>query len=165
MDINTLLPAWLFPASLFPYGGAQYLLGGVLIGAGVSLLFVMSGLIGGMSTFYSALWSFVSKRPFFQQPKFLSTRNWRIAYAVGLIAGALLVTSFWVGPKPTALPLWQLGLGGVIAGFGARMSNGCTSGHGICGLASMQLPSLLAVCIFLGTAMLASRVVLMIGGV
>ena len=55
----------------------------------------------------------------------------------------------------TAVPGWQLGVGGVLIGFGARLSDGCTSGHGICGLASLQLPSLLAVLTFLATALVS----------
>ena len=59
---------------------------------------------------------------------------------------------------------WQLALGGFVAGFGARLSGGCTSGHGICGLASLQLPSLLAVLIFLATAIVTANVVRAPGG-
>jgi hypothetical protein len=55
--------------------------------------------------------------------------------------------------------MWQLAAGGFIAGFGARLSNGCTAGHGICGMASLQPPSMLAVAIFLATAMLTARAV------
>ena len=65
----------------------------------------------------------------------------------------------------TSVSWWQLILGGFVAGFGARLSNGCTSGHGICGLASLQVPSLLAVLIFLGTAMLSANLVHYLGGV
>lgn len=62
------------------------------------------------------------------------------------------------------MPLWQLGLGGLLVGYGARLSNGCTSGHGICGMASLQLPSTLAVLIFMGTAFVTANVVLALGG-
>jgi uncharacterized membrane protein YedE/YeeE len=62
------------------------------------------------------------------------------------------------------VPWWQLLLGGFIAGFGARLSNGCTSGHGICGMASLQLPSLLAVLTFLATAMVTANLVRSLGG-
>jgi len=54
---------------------------------------------------------------------------------------------------------WQLAVGGFIAGFGARMSNGCTAGHGICGMASLQAPSIASVAIFLATAMVTARLV------
>jgi uncharacterized membrane protein YedE/YeeE len=59
----------------------------------------------------------------------------------------------------TQVPAWQLALGGFIAGFGARLSNGCTAGHGICGVASLQSASMLSVLVFLATAMITARVV------
>ncbi|MDO8720506.1 MAG: hypothetical protein Q7K20_16165, partial [Polaromonas sp.] len=76
--------------SLFPLGWQHYLLGGVLIGTGVALLFVLTGRIGGMSTVFSSTWSFVVRRPFFQQARFVDSRGWRLVYALGLILGALV---------------------------------------------------------------------------
>jgi len=64
----------------------------------------------------------------------------------------------------TEVPGWQLLAGGFIAGFGARLSNGCTSGHGICGLASLQIPSLGAVIVFLCTAIATAQLVAHFGG-
>lgn len=61
-------------AALFPLGWEHYLAGGVLIGAGVSLLFLLTGWVGGMSTVFSYTWSYLSRRPFFQQPRFVDTR-------------------------------------------------------------------------------------------
>jgi uncharacterized protein len=151
---------------LFPNGYFHYLVGGLLIGAGVSFLFIATGLIGGVSTFFSAMWSFLSRQPFFRQERFIATRNWRLTYAAGLVLGAA-IWFFTAGAAPvvTAVTWWQLALGGLIAGFGARLSNGCTSGHGICGLASLQLPSLLAVLTFLATAIVTANAVRLIGGV
>lgn len=146
---------------LFPNGIAHYALGGLLIGLGVSLLFVLSGKVGGVSTFFSASFSWISRQPFFQQERFLNSRHWRLAYAAGLVLGAFLCLQLFGGnatfadpatPVLTGISPWKLLLGGLLVGFGARMSNGCTSGHGICGMASLQLPSILAVLIFLGTA-------------
>lgn len=148
---------------LFPNGAWHYLLGGLLIGCGVSVLFVTTGLIGGASTFYSATCSFFSKRPFFQQPRLVQSRDWRLVYAAGMVLGAAVVALLSHG-MTTEVPWWQLLLGGFVGGFGARLANGCTSGHGICGLASLQLPSLFAVLTFLATAFLSARVVLAIGG-
>lgn len=151
--------------TLFPLGITHYLVGGVFIGVAVSFLFITTGLIGGMSTFFSSSWSYVVKLPYFQQSRFTSSRNWRSFYALGLISGALIWVILVGEPFQTEVTWWQLALGGLIAGFGARMSNGCTSGHGICGLASLQLPSLLSVIIFLSTAMVAAAVVKSLGGV
>lgn len=148
----------------FPLGAWHYLLGGLLIGAGVALLFVTTGLIGGTSTFFSAVWSFFSRRAFFQQPKLVESRGWRIAYAAGMLLGVVAVVAL-TGPQPPTTVAWPfLLVGGLIAGFGARLGGGCTSGHGICGLASLQLPSLVAVLVFLTTAMLTANLVDALGG-
>lgn len=145
--------------SLFPYGWSHYLLGGALIGAGVALLFLFTGLIGGMSTVFSSTWSFAVRRPFFQQTRFTGSRGWRLVYAAGLVLGGFV---WWLGfsdgaPESTRIPGWQLLLGGVLVGYGARLGNGCTSGHGICGLGSLQLPSLGAVLTFMSTAFLVAH--------
>lgn len=152
--------------SLFPTGWGHYLAGGLLIGAGVSVLFILTGWVGGMSTVFTSTWSWVSRRPFFQQPRFVGTRAWRLVFALGLIVGAA-IWWVWMGPAGglhTDIPLWQLGLGGVLVGFGSRLANGCTSGHGICGLSSLQMPSLLAVLTFMGTGFITANAVLYLGG-
>jgi len=78
-------------------------------------------------------------------------------YAAGLVLGALLWLATLGESARTQVPAWQLAGGGFLAGFGARLSNGCTAGHGICGVASLQPPSMLAVAIFLATAMATAR--------
>ena len=150
-----------FSQSLFPLGWQHYLLGGLSIGAGAGLLFFLTGRVGGMSTVYSSTWSWLVRRPFFQQPRFTGSRRWRLIYAAGLILGALL---WWQGfadgaPQTTRIAPWQLLLGGVLVGYGARRGNGCTSGHGICGMGSLQWPSALAVLTFMGTAFLTANLV------
>jgi len=151
--------------TLFPLGITHYLVGGLFIGAAVSLLFLTTGLVGGMSTIFTSTWSYVVRLPWFQQEQFTQSRNWRVIYALGLILGAAVWMATIGDPFVTGVSWWQLVVGGFVAGFGARMSNGCTSGHGICGLASLQVPSLLAVLIFLATGMISATVVKMLGGV
>jgi len=146
-------------ADLFPHGWVHYLAGGLLLGIGMSLLFVATGLIGGMSTVFTSVWSFFSGAPYFSQPRFLGSRAWRLAYAGGLVAGAFLFLVAIGESFVTQVPWWRLAVGGFVAGFGARLSNGCTAGHGICGMASLQPASILAVMIFLSTAMATARVV------
>jgi uncharacterized membrane protein YedE/YeeE len=150
--------------SLFPHGIAHYLTGGLLIGAGVAFLFATTGLIGGASTVYSSTCSFFAREPFFQQERLVQSRAWRLVYALGMVLGALLVVAVGGAPAPTAVAWPQLLVGGAVAGFGARLANGCTSGHGICGLASLQLPSLVAVLTFLATAFATANVVRALGG-
>ncbi len=146
-------------SSLFPLGWQHYLTGGIFVGLGTALLFVLTGRIGGMSSVFSTTWSYLVKRPFFQQARFVDSRQWRLVYAAGLVLGAFV---WWLGfaggvPEATAVPVWQLLVGGFYVGYGARLGNGCTSGHGICGLGSLSLPSLLAVLTFMATAFLTAN--------
>lgn len=150
-------------SALFPNGYLHYLLGGLLIGAGTALLYIGAGLVGGMSGVYSSVWSWVSHAPHFQQPRIRGGRNWRLVYAGGLLLGAALWLCFGGEAWQTGVKPWQLLLGGFIAGFGARLSNGCTSGHGICGMGSLQLPSFLAVLTFLVTAIATAQLLRAIG--
>lgn len=145
--------------ALFPYGWAHYLVGGLLIGTGVAGLFVLTGRVGGMSSVFSSTWSYLVLRPYFQQARYTGTRGWRLVYALGLLVGAAV---WWLGlaggaPQSTSVPAWQLLVGGFLVGYGARLGNGCTSGHGICGLGSLSLPSLGAVLTFMGTAFLTAN--------
>ncbi|MEY2769646.1 MAG: hypothetical protein RIQ38_65 [Pseudomonadota bacterium] len=144
---------------LFPLGWGHYLVGGLIIGSGVALLYLFNGWVGGMSSVFSSSWSYLLDRPFFQQARFVQTRHWRLVYAAGVVLGAL-VWRYTLGEgqaASTSVPVWQLLLGGVAVGYGARLGNGCTSGHGICGLGALQLPSLGAVLTFMGTAFLTAN--------
>jgi uncharacterized membrane protein YedE/YeeE len=152
--------------AIFPLGWAHYLAGGLLIGLGVAWLFLSTGRIGGMSTVFSSAWSYVSRAAFFHQARFVDSRAWRLVYAAGLVLGAAL---WWFtlggrAPMSTGLPWWQLLVGGALVGYGARLGNGCTSGHGICGLGSLQGPSLVAVLTFMATAFLTANAVLALKG-
>ena len=147
--------------SLFPLGWQHYLLGGTLVGAGVALLYVTTGMVGGVSSVFSSTWSYVFNRPHFQQPRFTDSRVWRLVYSLGLVLGAF-VWWRWVDggtPQTTSVPVWQLVIGGFLVGYGARLGNGCTSGHGICGLGSLQKPSLLSVLTFMASAFVVANLI------
>ena len=152
-------------SSLFPLGWAHYLAGGLVIGAGVALLYVATGRLAGMSSVFSSSWSFVSARAVFRQPRWLESRAWRLQLALGLVIGAALwwLTLGPAQPLTTAVPAWRLALGGLVAGFGARLAGGCTSGHGICGIGSLKLPSLLAVLTFMATGFVTAQGLAMLG--
>ena len=84
-----------------------------------------------------------------------SERIWRTLFLAGLPAGAALAVMLGVATAPTTPPA-QLGLaiiGGLLVGFGTRLGSGCTSGHGICGLARLSPRSLVATAIFMGGGM------------
>jgi uncharacterized membrane protein YedE/YeeE len=145
--------------SFFPAGWQHYLIGGLWIGASVAVLFLLTGLVSGMSAVLSSFWSYFSNLDCFQQPRLVNSRTWRTVFAAGLILGAALCVLLVPNTGTvTSLPGWQLLVGGLLVGFGARLSNGCALGHGICGLASLQLPSLLAVLAFLATAFVTAQV-------
>lgn len=112
-----------------------------------------------MSTVYSSTWSWLVNRPFFQQSRFTGSRQWRLVYAAGLVLGGLIWWLVFAGGEAqgTSVPVWQLVLGGFLVGYGARRGNGCTSGHGICGLGSLQWPSALAVLTFMATAFITAN--------
>ncbi len=150
---------------LFPLGWQHYLAGGLVMGIGVALLYVATGRLAGMSSVFTSTWSYVSKRPVFQKPRWLQTRRWRLQLALGLVLGSAL---WWLtlGPETalsTDVPAWRLLLGGVVAGYGARLAGGCTSGHGICGMASLKLPSLLAVLTFMATGFITAQLLAALG--
>lgn len=146
--------------ALFPHGWVHFLAGGLVIGLGVSLLFALTGRVGGLSTVYTSSWSWFSALPYFQQDRFVRERGWRLLYSVGLVLGA---AAWWLatgeGGQGTGLSPGRLVVGGVLVGFGARLGNGCTSGHGICGLASLDRPSLVAVLTFMGAAFVTAWLV------
>jgi hypothetical protein len=80
-------------------------------------------------------------------------------YALGLVLGAGV---WWLllsdgTPLTTEVPVALMLVGGFLVGYGARLGNGCTSGHGICGLGSLNWPSLLAVLTFMATAFITAN--------
>ncbi|GAA5314907.1 MAG: YeeE/YedE family protein [Candidatus Pelagadaptatus aseana] len=152
-------------AEYFPLGISHYVIGGIMIGMAVGMLYISNGVMAGMSSVYSTTLSFCSRLPFFQQDNFVQSRGWRLVYALGLVLGGFIwfVVS-GAEHAMTEVPLWQLAAGGFLAGFGARLGNGCTSGHGICGVASLKLDSLLAVLTFLTVAIITAQLVSALSG-
>ncbi len=148
---------------LFPNGASHYLGGGLLIGLGVALLYLVTGRLGGASTFFSASWSWVFKTPFFRQPALLNSRRWRLLYALGLVLGGGLYLALGLPQAASHMPAWKLALGGVLIGFGARLGGGCTSGHGICGMASLSRGSFAIVGTFMATAIATAWVMRYLG--
>ena len=121
------------------------LIGGLLIGLAVALMLLLNGRIAGVSGIVSGL----------ATPKTGDT-GWRAAFVIGLPLGALVYVLVVGEAAPVdvlASPLAILG-GGLLVGFGTRMGTGCTSGHGLCGLALLSRRSVVATAVFFGVAML-----------
>jgi uncharacterized protein len=131
------------------------LAGGALIGFSAVLLLVLNGRIAGISGIVGGLFSGIDAR--------LVTN---VAFVIGLLLGPLLfLTMFGTWPVvriETSLP-W-LGIAGLVVGFGTRLGSGCTSGHGILGLARLSPRSMAAVAVFLSMAM-ATVYLTHVGGV
>lgn len=120
------------------------LAGGALIGLGAVVLMVTNGRIMGMSGILSAA---------FEMPPSRGTL-WRLAFLLGMAVSALSAAALGYQPEGTGLSIGPLMASGALVGFGARMANGCTSGHGICGLARFSVRSLWAVTTFVAVAII-----------
>ena len=126
------------------------LVGGVLIGLSATALLWLNGRIAGIS---GIAWSGLRESG--------GERRWRLMFLAGLIAGAALWFAFAPNVAPPregfALPL--LLAGALLVGIGTRLGSGCTSGHGICGLARLSPRSLAAVIVFMAVAMATTTLV------
>lgn len=148
---------------LFPNGVKSYLAGGLIVGAGIGLIYLVTGRIAGLSSFLTAAQSWWSRRPAFRQDSVVQERRWKGVLVIALIAGAALYTSTLGQPFTTEVQWWRLFGGGVLVGIGTRTARGCTSGHGICGLSAFAAPSLVATVTFMAVAILTAKLVAMTG--
>ena len=116
------------------------LVGGLLIGLSAVLIMGLNGRIAGISgIFFGVLFGNSGDR------------IWRVLFVVGLVLGPVIY-SLISGQQPQLemTSNWALiVLGGLLVGFGTRLGSGCTSGHGVCGLARFSTRSLLAVVVFI----------------
>ena len=148
---------------LFPNGIEHYLVGGLLVGAGIGLIHLLTGRIAGVSSILSAAQTCWSRRAFFRSPMMLDDRVWKGVLVLGLIAGAALHTALIGGQFVTEVQWWRLLIGGLLVGLGTRTARGCTSGHGICGVAALAPPSLTATATFMATAFVTAWLVAQTG--
>ena|ERR1700674_2307208 len=124
-------------------------LGGALIGLSVTLLMWLNGRIAGIS---GILGDMLARRG--------ADKGWRGAFLLGLIAAPVLLVALGRGAVEPAMPgSWAVVIvGGLLVGFGTRLGGGCTSGHGLCGMARLSPRSMVATAIFMVTAMLVVAV-------
>lgn len=132
-------------------------LGGALIGLASAVLWLGNGRIVGISGIFGQL----------LPPA--QTVVWRVIFLVALVVGtlgtSLLFPALGVGGDAPAqlveapaawgvpTPVW-LAIAGLLTGLGTKIGNGCTSGHGVCGLARLSPRSLVAVLVFFGVAVI-----------
>lgn len=140
----------IFSQGLFPNGIFSYLAGGIIIGIGMGIVFLMTGITAGVSRVFTNLLSFVSQWKFFHTSEKRDARGYNLMLIVGLIFGALffILTANMGQFFVTEVQWWRLLAGGLLVGFGTRLGRGCTSGHGICGISAGSGPSLLCTLIF-----------------
>jgi uncharacterized membrane protein YedE/YeeE len=118
-------------------------IGGALIGLSAVLLMLFSGRIAGISGILGECLT----------PG--SDKGWRLAFLAGLIAVPLIATLAGFGVAPPQMPGWGvIVVAGLLVGFGTRMAAGCTSGHGICGIARLSPRSVAATAIFMAAAII-----------
>jgi uncharacterized membrane protein YedE/YeeE len=118
---------------------SQALLGGVLIGISAALLLAFNGRIAGISgILYNVLFNPLSG----------SERGWRMAFLVGLIGGGYLMLPVGFELRQGYSPILLI-ISGLAVGIGTRIGNGCTSGHGVCGIGLMAGRSMVATATFM----------------
>ncbi len=124
-------------------------IGGGLIGLSAVLLMLLTGRIAGISGIFGGLLDFRSE-----------DKDWRIAFIAGLTLAPLIAGWMGYGMPPPELPAsWAVIIAaGLLVGFGARLGGGCTSGHGICGVARLSVRSIAATVIFMLAAIVTVAV-------
>ena len=115
-------------------------LGGGLMGLSAAVMLIFNGRIAGISGILGGLLTPLE-----------GDRAWRLAFLIGMIMGALIIHQASATPLTPRVdfPIWLLTLGGFIVGVGTRMGSGCTSGHGVCGIARFSLRSISATLTFM----------------
>lgn len=131
-----------------PFDPVSAAIGGALIGLAATLLMLLTGRIAGISGIFGDLIDLAG-----------GDRVWRLAFVFGLIAAPLALAAAGHSLRAPAMPgFLVVAIAGLLVGFGTRLGNGCTSGHGICGIARLSPRSIVATATFMATAMLVVAV-------
>ena len=132
------------------------LLGGVLIGLAAIALMALHGRIAGMTGIFGGV-----------LPPVSSDWHGRVAFLAGaVLAPAILLLSGGTVDFSVPVPVWAMIVGGLIVGYGAATGSGCTSGHGVCGMARLSGRSIVATITFMlatGVTVFIMRHVLAVG--
>ncbi len=126
----------------------------------------------GVSTGFENVCALVVQTPYFRREALLSSNSWRLPLLGGLVIGGVISAVLGGGWEPT----WDLGrfdsdvgwgnggkvawmfVGGLFIGFGTRLAGGCTSGHGIFGMANLELPSIISTVSFMAAGIVTTNV-------
>ena len=146
--------------------------GGVIGAVALCLLFVANRRLG-ISSGLEDICSLVLERAYFRRDAVVGGRGWRLPFLLGLVLGGFLSAVLGGGWHP----VWALGafdttigfgpagklawmfVGGAFIGFGTRLANGCTSGHGIFGVSNLELSSVTATLSFMAGGILTTQLI------
>jgi uncharacterized membrane protein YedE/YeeE len=133
--------------------------GGALIGLAAVTLMLFNGRIAGISGIFAGLLALLRG----ERPRDL---DWRAAFVAGLVLSPFVYIAV-AGERPTiefvrSAPL--MAIGGLLVGYGARLGSGCTSGHGVCGVARFSKRSVVATATFMTTAIMTVFAVRQLAG-
>ena len=135
----------------------ESLLGGLIIGLAVAILYLMRGNYTGISGIYYNVIS-VNKSGFL----------WRFLFITGLIIGPVLLSFFSYTDlgfeMPNTNPIIVI-LGGLLVGYGTQLGSGCTSGHGVCGIGRLSIRSIVGTCVFVGAGVVTVMITRSLGWV
>ena len=120
---------------------APPLAGGVLLGCSAILLLLFNGRIAGISGILGGI---------IAAPN--NDKLWRVLFIIGMISGGALAAPFGEVPESLGSSPFILAIAGLLVGMGTRIGNGCTSGHGICGIGCLSPRSMVATLMFMATA-------------
>lgn len=139
--------------------------GGMLLGVSAIVLMLGIGRVAGISGIVSRLLPIGTSN---KERKYADTSNtekhWRVAFVVGMVAsGWLLIPTGYQLPQLEEINFAVVIIAGLLVGFGTKMANGCTSGHGIVGMARLSKRSIVATCVFMGVAIVTVFIKNLIG--
>jgi len=137
-----------------PYSGA---IGGGLIGLAAVILMASAGRIMGATGIFRGLLT----------TQFDEAFRWRLVFIVGLLIGTAWTGLFTGAAHNISFVsnTYMIVIGGVLVGAGTTLGNGCTSGHGICGISRFSMRSILATCVFMLVAIITVFIVRHIMGI
>ncbi|MCA3924916.1 YeeE/YedE family protein [Vibrio vulnificus] len=121
----------------------ESLAGGILLGISALTMLLVNGKVAGISGILTGLLT-PKSRDF----------AWRLMFVIGMVSGGVLAVTFGAASTSVALPTSGvlIAAAGLLVGIGTRLGNGCTSGHGICGIGRLSKRSIVATAIFMAVA-------------
>lgn len=118
------------------------LIGGVLIGISATILILFNGRVAGISGIVRGI--------FFGEK---NEKRWRFIFLIGLLLSPFIYSLFApLPPLEISNNYAKIAIAGLLVGFGTRLGSGCTSGHGVCGIARLSRRSIVATLVFMAAA-------------